>query len=40
MSMVYIADELIFRIKLLGKDKSKFVREAVEEKLKKEEVEG
>ena len=36
MAMVYIADELIFRIKLLGEDKSKFVREAIEEKLDRE----
>ena len=35
MSTVYVIDELIFRIKLLGEDKSKFVREAIEEKLDK-----
>jgi len=34
--MVYIPDELIFKIMKLNKDKSVFVRESIEEKLEKE----
>ena len=34
--MIYVADELIFQIMTLGYGKNKFVREAIEEKLDKE----
>ena len=34
MAIVYIADELIFQIREAGMDKTKFIREAIEEKLK------
>lgn len=36
MAIVYVADELIFKIMKLEYDKSAFVREAIEEKLEKE----
>jgi hypothetical protein len=36
MAMIYVADELIFEIMKLEKDKGAFVREAIEEKLEKE----
>lgn len=39
MAMVYVSDELIFRIKLLGEDKPMYVRKAIEEKLNVDEAE-
>ena len=36
MEMIYVADELIFQIMQLEKEKGAFVREAIEEKLEKE----
>ena len=36
MAMIYVADELIFKIMQLEKDKGTFVREAIEEKLERE----
>ena len=35
MSMIYIPDVLTHEIMTLGKNKSKFVREAIKEKLEK-----
>ena len=34
--MIYVPDELVFKIRELGKDKAKFVKESIEEKIKKE----
>jgi len=36
MAIVYVKDELIFRIREAGQDKNKFIREAIEEKLNME----
>lgn len=38
MSNIYINDNLIVRVINTGKDKQKFIQEAIEEKLQKEEV--
>jgi len=40
MAVVYVADELISKIISSGKDKTKFVREAIEDKIKQEIKEG
>ena len=36
MAMIYVADELIFKIMQLGYDKGAYVRESIEEKFEKE----
>jgi len=36
MAMIYVADELVFKIMQLEKDKGAYVREAIEEKLERE----
>ncbi len=36
MSMVYIPDKFIYEIMTLGENKSKFIKEAIKEKLEKE----
>ena len=37
MAMIYVPDEMIFKIIELGNDKAVYVREAIKEKLEKEE---
>ena len=34
MAMIYVPDETISKVLVTGKDKQKFVKEAIEEKLK------
>ena len=36
MAMIYVPDETISKVLVIGKDKQKFVKEAIEEKLEKE----
>ena len=36
MAMIYVPDETISKVLVTGKDKQKFVKEAIEEKLERE----
>lgn len=36
MAMIYVPDETISKVLVAGHDKQKFVKEAIEEKLKKD----
>ena len=36
MAMIYVPDEVIAKVIVTGKDKQKYVKEAIEDKLKKD----
>ena len=38
MAMIYVPDEVIAKVIATGYDKSKFVKESIEEKLKSQEI--